>query len=61
MKWSIRDDSPDLFADDDEDDATVEIEKKEKVDPDWKPGNKIPLSQLSNNTGFSSSQLSDER
>ena len=59
-KWNLRQDSPDLFAEDDEDDAAVETEKKKKADPDWKPGNKIPLSQLSNNTGISSSQLSDE-
>ena len=41
MKWSVRDDSPDLFADDHEDDATVETETLD--------------------TGFSSSQLSDEK
>ena len=41
MKWSFRDDSPDLFADDHEDDATVETETLD--------------------TGFSSSQLSDEK
>ena len=60
MKWSVREDSPDLFADDDDDDAAVETEKKKKADPDWKPADKIPLSQLSNNTGPSSSQLSGE-
>ena len=60
MKWSVREDSPDLFADDDDDDAAVETEKKKKADRDWKPADKIPLSQLSNNTGPSSSQLSGE-